>query len=203
VIVNAERIAHDVVVVAASAGGLQPLRALCAGLPPDLRAGIAVVWHRSPFVDGQILPLLRDVSHLPVLEPEEGQPFQLGAVYLAPRDRHLLLQDGAFHLSRGPQQHHLRPAADPLFTSAAMSHGSRVLGVVLSGSGFDGAIGSVGIKARGGLVLTQEPDDAAVPFMPLHTLRIDHVDGSLPLSRLPEAIVALVAGQEIEVPPLS
>jgi two-component system chemotaxis response regulator CheB len=201
VIVNPARIARDVVVVAASAGGLRPLRTLCAALSPDLRGSIFIVWHRSPFVDGQILPILRQASRVPVIEPAEGQPFEKGAVYLAPRDRHLVLADGAFHLSRGPKQHFLRPAADALFTSAALSQGQRVLGVVLSGSGFDGALGAVDIKARGGVVLTQAPDDADVPFMPRNTLAVDHVDASLPLSRLPEAIAALVAGEAIEVPP--
>lgn len=197
--VNASRQVRDVVVVAASAGGLEPLRTLCSTVAPDLPAGIAVVLHRNPYADGMILPVLRKHAAVPVVEPREGEPFARGTVFIAPRDRHLLLEDGAFHLSRGPKQHALRPAADPLFSSAAQAYGERVLAVVLSGGGFDGASGCLAVKDAGGVVLAQDLKEADMPFMPLHTIQKDHVDAVLPLPKLIEAIAALAGGREIEV----
>jgi two-component system chemotaxis response regulator CheB len=119
-------------------------------------------------------------------------------VFLAPRDRHLLFEDGVFRLSRGPKQHYVRPAADVLFASAAKTHGRRVLAVVLSGAGFDGASGCLAVKGAGGVVLAQDLKDAEIPFMPMHTIQRDHVDAVLPLPELTEAIAALAAGRAIE-----
>src|SRR5689334_12423298 len=98
-IINAERVARDVIVIVASAGGLLPLRELCTSLAPDLPAALAVVFHRNPYSDGQILSILQRSSRVPVIEPEDGEPFVHGTVYLAPRDRHLLLDHGSFLLS--------------------------------------------------------------------------------------------------------
>ncbi|APR80461.1 Chemotaxis response regulator protein-glutamate methylesterase CheB [Minicystis rosea] len=119
-------------------------------------------------------------------------------MFLAPRDRHLLFEDGMFRLGRGPKQHFVRPAVDVLFESAAKAHGRRVVAVVLSGGGFDGAMGALAIKRAGGIVLAQDLEDADIPFMPMHTIQRDHVDAVLPLPKLIEAITALSAGKEIE-----
>src|SRR4051812_21911249 len=90
---------RDVVVVAASAGGLLPIQGLLSSLPAGLRVGLALVFHRNPYADGLLLPLLQKYSHFPLVEPIEGQPFELGKAFLAPRDQHLLLSDGNLHLS--------------------------------------------------------------------------------------------------------
>ncbi len=191
-------IPRDVVVIAASAGGLEAFGTLASKLDPAIPAGIALVFHRNPFVDGDLLAVLRRFSRLPIVEPATGDRFEHGVVYLAPRDRHLVL-DGAndFVLDRGPLLHHShsRPAADALFCSAARACGPRVLGVVLSGCGFDGARGSLAIKAAGGMVLAQDLGEASFPFMPLHTIRQDHVDAVLPLPDLAEAVRTLAAGR--------
>jgi two-component system chemotaxis response regulator CheB len=193
--VHQRGIARDVIVVAASAGGLTPLRALLGSLAPGLPAGVAIVFHRNSFADGQLLPVLQRSSRLPVHEPHEGEAFLHGSIYLAPRDRHLCFAHGAFHLSRGPRLHAARPAADVLFTSAAEEFGTRVLGVVLSGAGFDGAQGCVAIKANGGLVIAQALDEASFPFMPKHAIRQDHVDAILTLPAIERAIIELAVGK--------
>jgi two-component system chemotaxis response regulator CheB len=195
---NADHIPRDVVVVGGSAGGVEAFRALLGAFSPSLPAVVAVVFHRSPLSDGMILPILQHATRLPVVEPKEGDAFVHGTVYLAPRDRHLLFQDGAFHRSRGPALHFSRPAIDALFTSAARAHGRRVLGVILSGCGFDGARGCLAIKAAGGLVIAQTPEEASFPFMPMNAIAGDHVDATLPILSIIEAICALAAGQSYE-----
>ena len=136
---------------------------------------------------------------MPVVEPTPGEVFQHGVAYLAPRDHHLVfVAGGSFDVTRGPPLHFSRPAADALFGSAARIFGPRVVGVVLSGSGFDGASGCIAIKAAGGAVLIQAPTEASFPFMPQHTLINDHVDAVLPIDEIPGALAQLAAGRMIE-----
>lgn len=193
---NAAGQVRDAIVIAASAGGLQPLAYLLGAMPPDLPAAIAIVFHRSPLADG-LLALLKRRSTLPLTEPESGTVFLRGEAYLAPRDHHLLLEDGIFRLDRGPALHSLRPAADVLFTTAAAAYGPRVAGIVLSGAGFDGARGAMAIKAAGGVVLVQAPDEAVFPWMPRYAIHFDHVDATLPLNGIAAAIPRLAAGEAV------
>jgi two-component system chemotaxis response regulator CheB len=197
-VINEARVARDVVVIAASAGGLVPLLTLAGALEATLPAGLVAVLHRNPSADGQLLPVVQRRSHLPVVEPRDGDALLGGTLFLAPRDQHLLLDGGVFRLNRGPKLHYTRPAADALFCSAAATYGPRVLGVVLSGGGFDGARGAIAIKAAGGLMLTQAPGEAEFPFMPKHTLQLDHVDAALSLPQLAAAIRALATGEPYE-----
>jgi two-component system chemotaxis response regulator CheB len=202
--INERRIPRDVVVVAASAGGLEAFGAFVAAIDPATPAGIAFVFHRSPFAQDHLVPILQRSSRLPIVEPAAGERFVHGRVFLAPRDRHLILDgDGAFALSRGPALHHSRPAADVLFNSAAASFGPRALAVVLSGCGFDGARGCQAIKAAGGMVLVQDLNEASFPWMPMHTIRYDHVDAVLPLPALAAAVETLAAGGVLADPPRS
>lgn len=191
--------ARDVVVVAASAGGLEGLMRLLRALPAAVPAGIAAVVHRNRFADGQLREVLQGCSSLPVVEPESGVPFEHGRVYLAPRDHHLMLAHGAFQRSRGLPLHHLRPAADALFTTAASACGPRVLAVVLSGGGFDGAAGCLAISRQGGMAIVQAPGEAHFPFMPRHAISADHVEAALPLARMAEAIATLARGEPLDL----
>src|SRR5947209_19368336 len=113
------------VVVAASAGGLEPLRTLLAALPADLPASVLVVLH-IPATGGRILPRILDRSGvLPAAVGVNGEPLRPGRVYVGPPDLHLMVADGLVRTSRGPRQNGVRPAADPLFRSAALSGGPR------------------------------------------------------------------------------
>ncbi len=199
-IINRERRVRDVVVVGASAGGFSSVQAIAAAFPADLPAGIAVVLHRGVHRDpGGLASFLQQISKLHVVEPGDGEPFQHGYLYVAPMDRHLVFHQGRFYRSQGPKEHFTRPAADPLFRSAAHDFGHRVLAVVLSGYDSDGAMGANAVNARGGLTLVQAPWEADVPAMPRSTIDIDHVAGALPLEELIEAIQVLANGETLTV----
>ncbi|HEX6520640.1 MAG TPA: chemotaxis protein CheB [Streptosporangiaceae bacterium] len=152
--------------MAASAGGLEPLRTMLAGFPADLPTSVHIVLHMSA-TGGRALPHILDRAGPLSAEPAvDGQPLQHGRVYVAPPDRHMLIDNGRTRLSHGPRQNGLRPAADPLFRSAALFGGPRTIAVVLSGSLDDGALGSATVERQGGAVLVQDPAEASYPSMP-------------------------------------
>jgi len=184
----------DIVVIGASAGGVAALQTLFKALPPDLPAVVATVLHRSPYFESMLAAVLGRVSMLPVSEPMHGEPFQLGRIYVAPRDHHMMFDGARFALSRGAKEHHTRPAVDPLFRSAAEWHGRRVIGVILTGSGDDGVSGLIKIKNLGGLSIAQDPDEAPHDSMPQQAIRRDHVDAVLRLTELASQLPRLVAG---------
>lgn len=179
---------RDIVVIGASAGGVEALRNLCSRLPADLPASVLVVQHISPSAPSVMARLLGRASTLPVSAAVEGQPLQRGHIYVSVPDRHLLLRRGRILVRRGPYENHTRPAVDALFRSAAAAYGSRVIGVVLTGALDDGTDGLIAIKRGGGTCVVQAPDDAAWPSMPQHAIDRDHVDHSLPLDELPALI---------------
>lgn len=156
----------ELVVVAASAGGLQPLRALLSALPASLPAALLVVLH-VPATGGHALPRILDRSGpLQAASAVDGEPVRRGRVYVAPPDRHLLVVKDTVRLSRGPRQNGVRPAADPLFRSAALHAAPRTTAVVLSGTLDDAALGSATVERRGGRVLVQDPAEADYDSMP-------------------------------------
>lgn len=199
-VVNAARVARDIVVIGASAGGVEALQALFSQLPATLPAVIAVVIHRSPLFESRLPFVLGLRAHLTVVEPRDGDRVVPGHVYTAPRDQHLVFEDGHLRTNRGPKEHRTRPAIDPLFRSAAAAYGPRVLGVLLTGLGDDGVPGFIDIKAAGGMTLVQDPAEARYPSMPRTAIAEDDVDGVLRLDDLAKAITALGSGQTFDVP---
>jgi two-component system, chemotaxis family, protein-glutamate methylesterase/glutaminase len=199
-IVNLERRARDVVVVAASAGGFRLLQALAAAFPADLPAGIAVVLHRSAGDHASLLtPILQRGSRLRVVEPLDGEPFEHGTLYVARADQHLVFRDGRLHGDRGPKENFARPAANPLFRSAAAEYGPRVLGVVLSGGDGDGALGARAVTAAGGITLAQDPREASYPSMPRSAIALDDVSAVLPFDGILAALPTLSRGEALIV----
>jgi two-component system chemotaxis response regulator CheB len=190
---------RDQIVIGASAGGIQALTSLFRRLPARLDATIAVVLHRSPFYAESVLPtVLGRESRLTVSEPWHGEPLVKGRIYVAPRDHHMVLNDGRFMLNRGPKEHYTRPAADPLFRSAADFYGPRVIGVVLTGSGDDGVSGLIAIKEKGGLSVVQDPAEALHDSMPETAIERDHVDAILTVAEIARELPRLVAGGQIK-----
>jgi two-component system, chemotaxis family, protein-glutamate methylesterase/glutaminase len=195
--INAERVSRDIIAIGASAGGVEALVHLLGRLSRTLPASIGVVLHRSPHHETRLSQVLGRRSALPVLEPRHGQPLEPGTVYVAPRDQHMLFGDHCVSLTRGPKEHHTRPAIDPMFRSAADTYGPRVAGVLLSGMGADGASGLIAIKQRGGLSLVQSPRQAAFPVMIQHALAEDDVDAVLDIEGLAEVLGLVATGKSV------
>ncbi len=174
--------AHDLIVIGASAGGVEAVSKLVAGLPASLPAAVCVVVHLRPYSESHLAQVLERAGSLPVVPAKQDMPLRRGTIYVAVPDMHLLVdRDGdqaVLRLVRGPRENRSRPAVDPLFRSAALAFGPRVIGVVLSGALDDGTAGLWTVKDRGGIAVIQDPDEAAVPSMPasaLADIEVDHV----------------------------
>lgn len=188
--------APRLVVIGASAGGLAPLRTIAAALPADLPATVLVVMHLSSTGNSVLPQILARVARLGVTPAMDDLEIRPGRILVAPPDRHLTVLDSHVCLSRGPRENGHRPAVDPLFRTAAEQYGSAVVGVILSGSRDDGALGLAEIKARGGITIVQEPSEAQYDGMPAHALAGTDVDLVLPAAEIGRALVRLVRGEQ-------
>jgi two-component system chemotaxis response regulator CheB len=187
-----DRIRRDIVVVGASAGGVEALTTVIGGLPAELPASVFVVLHLSPSGFSVLPAILERSGPLPASAARDGEPIERGHVYVAPPDFHMLVDDGCIRLTRGPRENAHRPAIDPLFRSAARSYGERCIGVILSGALDDGAAGLRYLKGRGGLAIVQDPEDALYPGMPTSAAASVDVDAMAPARELAAAIQAAV-----------
>jgi two-component system chemotaxis response regulator CheB len=178
---------RDLVVIGASAGGLDALLKLIVELPRDFRPAIIVVIHTGPDGSGYLRQILARRSPVPVEVAQHGAAIKPGRIYVAPPDFHVLVSDHRLQLGRGPKENGFRPAVDPLFRSASRARGKAVIGVVLSGGLDDGTYGLQTIKDNGGVTVAQDPDEAIVPGMPQSAIRNvdpDHVLGAAAIGRL-------------------
>jgi len=181
----------EVVVVGASAGGVETLRTLAAALPPDLGAAVLVVLHVSQAGTSVLSEIFDRAGPLPAVNAMQGEPIHRGRIYVAPPNHHLAIEDGLLALSHGPRENGHRPAIDALFRSAAAAYGARAAGVVLSGMLDDGTSGLRHLQDAGGTTLVQDPDDALYPGMPRSAMTHVAVDAVLPLSEIGPALVHL------------
>jgi two-component system chemotaxis response regulator CheB len=154
------------IVVGGSAGALEGLKEILRALVPEIPASVLVVIHTTEAGGNYVPQILSRVTSLKVTLAEDGAPIAAGHVYVAPAGLHLKARKGQIELNRGPREHHTRPAVDVLFRSAAWHYGDRVVGVVLSGHGSDGAAGALAIRARGGRIVAQSPTEALARSMP-------------------------------------
>lgn len=183
----------DVVAIGTSAGGVEALQVLTAALPKGLPAAVVVVQHLDPRHDSALAHLLARRSPIPVHQATSGEPVRAGTIAVAPPAHHLIVRDGRLILTETPRVHFSRPAIDVLFQSVAEAYGERALGVILSGTGLDGADGVRAIKARGGTTLAQA--EALHDGMPQAARATGCIDASFPLNELGPAITRLVRGE--------
>jgi len=181
---------YDLVVMGTSTGGLHALTRLLSGLPAGFPLPIAIVQHRSRDSDERLSALLSGASLIPVFEAEDKEPLRSPGVYLGPPDYHLLVEPESVALSTEEPVAYSRPSIDVLFESAAYSHGSSVIGVLLTGANQDGTRGLQSIKERGGYVIVQNPDSAESAFMPKNAVKNLLPDRVLNLEQIADELVS-------------
>ena len=185
--------AFDVVAMAASAGGLTALSEILRGLPGDFPAAIAVVQHLDPRHRSLMAEILSRRTSLKIQEAKEGDALKPATVYIAPPNRHLLVNlDGILSLSQSELVHFVRPSADLLFESVAAIYKERAIAVVLTGTGSDGVMGVQAVKKMGGTVIAQNEKTSEFFGMPGAAIQTGDVDFILPLGEISSALVTLV-----------
>jgi len=176
-----------VVVVGASAGGVEALTSLVADLDEGLGSPVLVVLHVSPG-ESALPRILERSGPLPAAHARDREPLVADRIYVAPPDRHLLVENGHVRVVRGPRENGHRPAIDPLFRSAAVRYRNRTVAVVLTGSLDDGAAGAAAVSRHGGTVIVQDPSDASYPSMPLHAIAANHPEFVVELAKIGAAV---------------
>lgn len=184
---------YDVVAMGSSAGGLHALTDVLRSLPVSFPASVLVVQHLSPEHKSWIASLLGHATRMKVKQAEHGEIMLPGMVYTAPPDEHLLAGPGKIQLAHSQLVHFSRPSIDLLFESVAGTYGSRAIGVVLSGSGRDGATGIRAIKEAGGITLAQSPETAEFKPMPQAAVDTGCIDFILPLEKIGSTLIDLCA----------
>jgi two-component system chemotaxis response regulator CheB len=186
--------AFDIVALAASAGGLNALSRVLAGLPAGFPVPLVVVQHLDPRHRSLMAEILSKRTPFSVTEARDGESLEAGRVYIAPPDRHLLVNpDGTLTLTRTELVHFVRPSADLLFESVAAAYRERAIAVVLSGTGTDGSMGVKAIKTTGGTVIVQDEATAEFVGMPAAAREAATADFILPLGDIAPALAKLVA----------
>lgn len=175
---------RDIIVIGASAGGVQALMTLVAQLPRDLPAAVLIVLHIPSDFPSQLPDILARDSRLEVAHAINGEKIRHGKIYVAPPNNHLLIENTHLKLVHGPKENLHRPSIDALFRSAARWAGPRAIGVVLTGARDDGKTGMRAIKQRGGIAIIQDPLEAPFPSMPMSVMQDIKVDYSLPLREI-------------------
>lgn len=184
---------RNIIVIGCSAGGVQALGELFKTLPKELEASIFVVQHIPSNSLGLLPEIIQKTTALRVHHPKHNEEICHGTIYMAPPDRHMLLEEsGRIYLTHGARVNRSRPAIDPLFRSAAITYGKRVICIILSGLLDDGTLGAMLVKNRGGLVIVQDPKEAQYADMPNSVLDNVEVDYNLPITEIAELIVNLV-----------
>ena len=187
---------RDLVVIGASAGGVEVLTRVVKDLPSDLPAAICIVLHVAPGSPSLLAHILSRAGTLPCRPARDGERLREGVILVAPPDHHLAIEDSQVRLSVGPRENGHRPSIDVMFRSAAQALDSRVVGVVLSGTLDDGAAGLAVIKANGGGTIVQDPRDAMHAGMPTSAIANVTVDAIVPAIQVASTIAAMVRGED-------
>jgi two-component system chemotaxis response regulator CheB len=186
-------VAHrDLIVIGASAGGIEALQQLLRKLPSDLKAAVLIVVHTSNHPSSVLPHIMQRAGKLPAVHPADSTPIKKGHVYIAPPNFHMLVEGNLLRVIQGPRENLHRPAIDPLFRSAAASFGRRVIGVILTGALDDGTSGLMVVNAYGGAAIVQDPETALFSSMPASAL--EHVPTAhvLSLADIPAQLLRLI-----------
>lgn len=196
---------QDIIVIGASAGGMEALKKLVAQLPSDFPGALFIVWHVSPEYPSLLPQILDRACPLSVAHATDKEEIQPGRIYVAPPDHHLLVEPGHVRVTRGPKENRFRPSVDVLFRSAARAYGPQVIGVVLTGALDDGAAGLFAVKERGGKAVVQDPFEALYPSMPIQAMKAVAVDYCVSITELGSLLVRLTneTAEEEGVNPVS
>lgn len=173
-----------IIVIGASSGGFDALKQLVSKLPTNLNAAIFIVWHMAPTIEGVLPDVLNRYNSIYAENAVDEEPIVANKIYVAPPDKHMLLEKGRVRITKGPKENRFRPAVDPLFRSAAFNYRNRVIGIILSGALDDGTAGLWSVKHFGGMTIVQDPEEAEVRGMPDSALREVHVDHCLPVNEI-------------------
>jgi two-component system chemotaxis response regulator CheB len=192
---GAKNMKRDIVVIGASAGGVETLIKLVRQLPADFPASLFIVLHIPADSPSLLAQILDRSSQLTVVQPTDHTPIATRYIYVAPPDHHMLLEKDEIRIIRGPKENRHRPAIDPLFRSAALAYGPRVIGVILTGALDDGTAGLLTIKHKQGLAIVQDPKDALYPSMPQSALSYVQVDHSSSIAEMGQLLINLVEEQ--------
>jgi two-component system chemotaxis response regulator CheB len=192
---------RGVVVIGASAGGVEAMTNVAAGLPPETPYAYLMVLHIPAGTSSVLAHIVDRAGPLPAAPAMDGEPLRPGHIYVGVPDRHLLIDDHHQVLSQGPTENGHRPAINALFRSAALTYGPRAVGVLLSGVLDDGVAGFRAIKKRGGTTVAQSPSDALFPDMPAKAIDEGVVDHQAIAADM-GALLAMLSSREIEEPPM-
>jgi two-component system, chemotaxis family, protein-glutamate methylesterase/glutaminase len=191
--------AFDIIALAASAGGLSALSSVLGALPTGFPAIMVVVQHLDPRHRSLMADILNRRTPLQVKQAEDGDHLKPATIYIAPPNRHLLVnKNRTLSLSQSELVHFVRPSADLLFESVAASFQERAIAVVLTGTGSDGNMGVKAIKQMGGTVIAQDEKTSEFFGMPGAAIATESVDFILPLEEIPSALISLVMKGEGE-----
>ncbi|MFZ1176445.1 MAG: chemotaxis protein CheB, partial [Mycobacterium sp.] len=189
--------AEGVVAIGASAGGIEALTELAAGMPADFRFAVMIVTHMSRGAPSVLAQIIDRSGPLPAVAAVDGAVLEAGRIYVAVPDHHLLARDHRVALSDGPWESGRRPAIDALFRSVALDYGPRAIGVLMSGLLDDGVTGLRAIKAKGGVTLVQEPTDALFPDLPRNALKAGVADHTVVAKEI-GSVLGQLADRNIE-----
>jgi two-component system, chemotaxis family, protein-glutamate methylesterase/glutaminase len=187
---------RTIIVIGASAGGIEAIRQFLQLLPADLDASLFVVVHLSPQTPSYLARVLQRNSLIRVVCPGDGDVPEKSTVYVAPANRHLLLKPGVIRLGSGPRENRSRPSVDALFRTAAFAYQERVIGIIFSGALNDGTAGLMTIKSFGGVAIVQDPEEASFSGMPKSALEFVQVDYVLPIVGIAKKVIELTKDHE-------
>ncbi len=191
---------HRCICIGASAGGYHVVLDIVSQLPGDLPVAVFVVMHIPAHEHSYLPEILSNRGHLPAIHPTDGMNIQSGMVYVAPPDRHLLIDNARIAVKKGPKENSFRPSIDALFRSAAYTYGPGATGVVLSGALNDGTSGLWTIKRLGGTAIVQDPHEAEFPSMPRSALEYVDADYRVPAREISGLLVRLATEPLAEKP---